>query len=165
MGIKESDLPGIGRKFEILTKENEKLTIIVHDDGRREVYHFDEDDHDEILSSITLEDNEARQIAAILGGMVYKPQALESIEVAFDDLIIEWFKVEPGSKAVGRTLGELDVRQNYGVTVIAIIKKDKQKLTNPGADAVVESHDRLVLSGERKELKTLETSLLSKGDG
>ncbi|KAB2492458.1 cation:proton antiporter regulatory subunit [Priestia endophytica] len=165
MGIKESDLPGIGRKFEILTKENEKLTIIVHDDGRREVYHFDEDDHDEMLSSITLEDNEARQIAAILGGMVYKPQALESIEVAFDDLIIEWFKVEPGSKAVGRTLGELDVRQNYGVTVIAIIKKDKQKLTNPGADAVVESHDRLVLSGERKELKTLETSLLSKGDG
>ncbi|MCY8234141.1 cation:proton antiporter regulatory subunit [Priestia filamentosa] len=165
MGIKESDLPGIGRKFEILTKENEKLTIIVHDDGRREVYHFDEADHDEILSSITLEDNEARQIAAILGGMVYKPQALESIEVAFDDLIIEWFKVEPGSKAVGRTLGELDVRQNYGVTVIAIIKKDKQKLTNPGADAVVESHDRLVLSGERKELKTLETSLLSKGDG
>ncbi|WP_019390538.1 cation:proton antiporter regulatory subunit [Priestia filamentosa] len=165
MGIKESDLPGIGRKFEILTKENEKLTIIVHDDGRREVYHFDEDDHDEMLSSITLEDNEARQIAAILGGMVYKPQALESIEVAFDDLIIEWFKVEPGSKAVGKTLGELDVRQNYGVTVIAIIKKDKQKLTNPGADAVVESHDRLVLSGERKELKTLETSLLSKGDG
>jgi TrkA domain protein len=155
MNIKESDLPGIGKKFEFLTKNQEKMTVIIHDDGRREIYRMDENDPDEIISCISLNDNEARQVAAILGGIVYKPQALESIEMAFNDLIIEWYKVEKLAKAVGRTLGELDVRQNFDVTVIAIIKKNQEKLLNPGADSIIEEGDTLVLSGERKSLKQL----------
>lgn len=72
MNIKESDLPGIGKKFEIEMRNHEKMTIVVHDDGRREIYRFDDEDPDEIVTNISLDDSEARQIAAILGGMVYK---------------------------------------------------------------------------------------------
>nr|MCX3330623.1 potassium:proton antiporter [Bacillus pacificus] len=117
----------------------------------------------ESISSISLRDSEARQIAAILGGMVYKPQALESIEMAFSDLIIEWFRVEKGAKSVGCTLGELDVRQNHDVTVIAIIKHNQEKFLNPGADSIIEENDTLVLSGERKHLKKLTHEFLSRG--
>ncbi|MCY8547803.1 cation:proton antiporter regulatory subunit, partial [Bacillus vallismortis] len=97
-------------------------------------------------------------------GMVYKPQTLESIEMAFSDLIIEWFKVEKGAKSIGRTLGELDIRQNCDVTVIAIIKHSQEKLLHPGADSVIEENDTLVLSGERKHLKKLIHDFLS-GEG
>ena len=92
MDIRESELPGIGCKFEIITKENEKFVIVIHDDGRRELYQFDED-HEETISNITFTDSEARKIGAILGGMTYEPKALEKIEMAFDGMIIEWFKV------------------------------------------------------------------------
>lgn len=58
------------------------------------MYHFQEDDHEKSISGILLNAEEARQIAAILGGMVYKPKALETVEVAIDELIIEWFKMK-----------------------------------------------------------------------
>lgn len=99
MNIRESELPGIGCKFEVITKGNEKMVIVIHDDGRREMYHFDAD-HEESISSVSLRDSEARQIAAILGGMVYRPQALDTIEMAFEGLSIEWFKVENNAPVV-----------------------------------------------------------------
>lgn len=110
MNIRESELPGIGYKFQIVTKGNEKMVIVIHDDGRREMYHFDSD-HEESISSISLRDSEARQIAAILGGMVYKPRALENVEMVFEGLAIEWFKVEKEAPAIGKTIGDLEIRK------------------------------------------------------
>lgn len=161
MNIRESELPGIGYKFEITTKSQDKLVIVIHDDGRREIYHFDADDYDEVLSSATFNDSEARQIAGILGGMTYKPKALETVDFAFDDVIIEWYKVEPHAPAVNKTIGELDIRNNFGVTVIAIKKKKTKKSHNPGPDTVIEVGDTLVITGERIQLKELINKLLS----
>ena len=161
MDIRESELPGIGCKFEITTKNKEKLVIVIHDDGRREIYHFNPDDHDEVVSTVTFDDAEARQMAAILGGMAYKPKAMETIDFAFDDLIIEWYQVEPGAPAVNKTIGELDIRNRYGVTVIAIKKKSTQKSVNPGPDTVIEPGDTLVITGERGQLKKLNETLLA----
>ncbi len=161
MNVRETELPGIGYKFEIITKNEDRLVIVVHDDGRREIYHFDSDDEDEIISSITLDDLEARQIAGILGGMAYKPKALEKVDFAFDDVIIEWYQVEPNAPAVNKTIGEIDIRSNFGVTVIAIKKKSTKKSHNPGPDTIIEVGDTLVFSGERNQIKKLIDSLLS----
>jgi TrkA domain protein len=160
MDIRERELPGIGCKFEIITKNKDKLVVVIHDDGRREIYHFDSDDHEEVISSVTFNDAEARQIAGILGGMSYKPKALETIEMAFDDLLIEWYQVEPNAPAVNKTIGEIDIRNNFGVTVIAI-KKKHEKSNNPGPETVIEAGDMLVISGERNQLKGLIKNLLS----
>ena len=162
MNIRESELPGIGYKFQIVTKGNEKMVIVIHDDGRREMYHFDAD-HDESISSISLRDSEARQIAAILGGMVYRPQALDTIEMAFEGLSIEWFKVENNAPVVQKTIGSLHVRKTYNVTIIAILKKNMKKFFNPGPDSIIEAGDMLVLSGARHEVKRIINELLSAG--
>ena len=162
MNIRESELPGIGCKFEVITKGNEKMVIVIHDDGRREMYHFDAN-HDESISSISLRDSEARQIAAILGGMVYRPQALDTIEMAFEGLSIEWFKVENHAPVLQKPIGGLHVRKTYNVTIIAILKKNMKKFFNPGPDSIIEAGDMLVLSGERHEVKRIINELLSSG--
>ncbi len=162
MNIRESELPGIGCKFEVITKGNEKMVIVIHDDGRREMYHFDAD-HEESISSVSLRDSEARQIAAILGGMVYRPQALDTIEMAFEGLSIEWFKVGNNAPVVQKTIGSLHVRNTYNVTIIAILKKNMKKFFNPGPDSIIEAGDMLVLSGERYEVKRIINELLSVG--
>ncbi|MEK3971872.1 cation:proton antiporter regulatory subunit [Bacillus sp. FSL M7-0558] len=161
MKVRETELPGTGHKAEMITRNNEKLAIITHDDGRREMYHFQEDDHEESISDILLNDEEARQIAAILGGMVYKPKALETVEVAIDKLMIEWFKIEKNAPAVQQTIGDLSVRQYDQVTVIAIVRKSYEKMLNPKPETVIEEGDTLVISGERQEIKNLILKKLS----
>ncbi|KFM98657.1 potassium transporter [Bacillus clarus] len=160
MNIRESELPGIGYKFQIITKGNEKMVIVIHDDGRREMYHFDSN-HEESISNISLRDSEARQIAAILGGMVYKPRALENIEMVFEGLAIEWFKVENEALAIGKTIGDLEIRKLYNVTILAIMKRNMKKQFNPGPDSVIDEGDMLVVSGEREEIKKIINELLS----
>ncbi|KOP64654.1 potassium:proton antiporter [Bacillus sp. FJAT-18019] len=158
--IRESDLPGIGKKFLIQARSGDKLVIVIHDDGRRELYHFEDDDPEETISQITLEDDEARQIAGIIGGMTYKPKALETIEVALDDLIIEWARIEPHYQCVGKSIAGLGVRQRTGVNVLAIVNRNEQKI-NPGPDDILTAGSTLVLAGERKQIKQLKELLIN----
>ena len=163
-GIRESDLPGIGRKFQVETRSGDKLVVVVHDDGRRELFHFHHDDPDESISMITLDDTEARQVAGIIGGMAYKPQALESVEVALDDLVIEWYKVDPASRCVGKTIGELQIRKRTGATIIAVVDKDHRQQVNPGPEYVLKADATLVVTGERHQVKACK-QMISGGGG
>ncbi|GIP36910.1 potassium transporter [Paenibacillus sp. J31TS4] len=159
--IRETDLPGIGRKYQMDTRAGDKLVVVIHDDGRREIYHFDENDPDEPISQVTLEDEEARQIAGILGGMTYKPKALETIEVSLDELVIEWCRVEPHSHAANRTIEELQIRQKSGATILALVEKNRQTI-NPGPHDRLVPHMTLVVAGERKQIRQLK-ELLANG--
>ncbi|MDO7786078.1 cation:proton antiporter regulatory subunit [Desulforamulus aquiferis] len=151
--IRESDLPGIGRKFQIEARSGDKLVVIVHDDGRREIYHYDNEDPDESISMVTLDDTEARRVAGIIGGMAYIPKALEAVDVEFDEMVIEWYKVEPDYKAIGVSIGDLHVRKSTGATIIAMVKKNQERLINPGPDQKVKEGYILVLLGEREQVK------------
>lgn len=151
--VRESDLIGIGKKFQIETSAGDKMVVVIHDDGRRELYRFDEEEN-ESQCVMTLSDEEARQVAGIIGGLSYKPKALETIEVALDDLIIEWYKVEGSGKSINKTIGELEIRQRTGATIIAgIIEGDT--VINPGPDYMIRPGITLVVAGKRNHIRLL----------
>ncbi len=70
--VRETRLPGVGTKFTLRTTRGEKVSSVVHLDGMREIYHWS--DADEEPHVLTLNDEEARQLGAIIGGVVYRPQ-------------------------------------------------------------------------------------------
>ncbi|OPY57919.1 MAG: K(+)/H(+) antiporter subunit KhtT [Pelotomaculum sp. PtaU1.Bin035] len=151
--IRESDLPGIGRKFQVNTRSGDKLVIVVHDDGRREMYHFDNDDLEDSISMVTLNDAEARSVGGILGGMSYMPKALESVDMAFDEMVIEWYKLEPAIKSIGLTIGDLGIRKRTGATIIAIVRRDHSKVINPGPEQMLNEGATIIILGEREQVK------------
>ncbi|HJY31084.1 MAG TPA: hypothetical protein VJ306_23815, partial [Pyrinomonadaceae bacterium] len=75
MSISETFLPGVGRKFQVETTSGDRLVIVIHDDGTRELYHFTRRNLDRPSSVLLLTDGEARQIAGIVGGLTYVPRS------------------------------------------------------------------------------------------
>lgn len=162
MDIRESELPGIGKKYNLRARSGDNLVIIVHNDERRELFHLDPDNPDESLSMITLDDDEARSAASIIAGMTYKPKYVDNQEVQLDDLLIEWVRLEPHSRCIGKQIGELDIRGATGATILAAVggkDKQKQKRINPGPEYVLAAGITLVVAGERAQLKALKQML------
>src|ERR1044072_7101181 len=98
----------------------DRLVIVIHDDGTREIYHFTRSNMDRPASVLRLADGEARQIAGIVGGLTYVPRSLPMAEVILGDLVLEWFSIEPGSACIGRSIRELQIRTRTGASIVSI---------------------------------------------
>lgn len=155
--VRESDLIGIGKKYQIETEAGDNMVVVIHDDGRRELYRFDQEES-ESKCVMTLSDEESRQVAGIIGGLSYKPKALETIEVALDDLTIEWIKVSNTSPSLGKSIGELEVRKRTGASIIAAIKEG-DSIINPGPDYVMAADTTMVVAGKRNHIKLIKEIL------
>lgn len=147
--ISESNLPGVGRKFQIETMSGDRLTVVIHDDGKRELYTFSRKNLDRPASVLALTDGEARQIAGIVGGLTYVPKALPSTEVVLENLVLEWFTLPAGAAAVGKTIRELAARTRTGASIVSIIEANRMTRTNPEADTQLNEGATLILAGDR----------------
>ena len=159
--IRETSLPGVGRKFQVETTSGDRLVIVIHDDGTRELYHFTRKDPDRVASVIRLADSEARQIAGIIGGLTYVPKALPSAEIVLDDLLLEWYTIEPKSVCIGKSIRDLQVRTATGASIVSIIEPDRIKRINPEADTILNEGATLILAGDRGTIKNLKRLLVT----
>lgn len=157
--ISESNLPGVGRKFQVETISGDRLIIVIHDDGRRELYHYNRKNLERADSVLTLTDGESRQIAGIVGGLFYVPKALAPTELVLDDLVLEWFEIEPAAASIGKTIRELQARTVTGASIVSIIDKNNVKHINPEADTMIREGATLIIAGDRKSIGTLKDLL------
>lgn len=162
--ISESNLPGVGRKFQVETLSGDRLTIVIHDDGKRELYHFERKNLNRPASVLTLSDGEARQIAGIVGGLTYVPKALPTSEVVIEDLVLEWFTVPLGSVCIGKTIRDLQVRTRTGASIVSLIEPNRASRTNPEADTMLNEGATLILAGDRRSITRLKELLVSGKD-
>lgn len=159
--IREAFLPGVGHKFQVEVTSGDRIVIIIHDDGTRELYHFTRKDPDRVASVVTLADSEARQIAGIIGGLTYVPKSLPSAEMVIDDLLLEWYTIPGGSACIGRTIRDLQVRSATGASIVSIIEPDRVKRLNPEADTLLNEGATLILAGDRRTIAALKQLLVN----
>lgn len=158
--VSESNLPGVGRKFLIETISGDRLIVVIHDDGLREIYHFNKKNLDKPSSVLTVTDGEARQIAGIIGGLSYVPKALPTSEVVLDGLVLEWFVIEKGAISIGKTIAQLEARTRSGASIVSIIEASQQKSVNPGPDTVINEGATFILAGDRRNINKLKQLLV-----
>jgi voltage-gated potassium channel len=98
---------------------------------------------------------------------VLRPAVVDFLELATRtehlDLQIEETQVAAGSKLADTTLLSSRVRQDLGVIIVAIKKKQGHMLYNPPGDALIQAGDTLIALGHRQQLDQLEAMAGSGG--
>lgn len=151
MQIKESDLPGVGKKFAIFTDAGDRLSIIIHNTGHREIYNFKKGE-DFPFHAIRLEDDEARKLGALLSGAYFQPTVIESMDMVLESLSIEWVKVGEVSALAHHSIKDLQIRERTGASITAILR-DGQAIPNPQPDHEILPGDTLMVVGTREQVQ------------
>src|SRR4029453_17014449 len=121
--LREARLAGRGCESGFRLDAGGRISLILHNDGKRELYWFRRADDDEPSAVITLDDDEARQLGAVLRGAQQRPKIVEDLEMALGELSIEWVAVPDTSPLIGKTLAEAALRAKTGITIIAILRE------------------------------------------
>jgi voltage-gated potassium channel len=100
--------------------------------------------------------------------MLTRPHVQRFLDLAFSsladeklDLQIEEMEVGATSPLCGARLGDTDIRERMGVIVLAIRHKSGQLEFNPGSDAGISPGDFVIVMGDSKKLKELETLVVA----
>jgi TrkA domain protein len=161
--LRETRLPGIGVKYGLRLDDGGRIALIQHNDGTRELYWFRRPDDEEPRAVIRLDDDEARQLGAVLGGAYERPKIVEDLEMALGELMIEWVGVPDTSPLIGKTLAEAALRAKTGITIIAILR-DPEPVSGAQPDDVIKQGDTLVTVGKAGQYGAFHR-LLEQGDG
>ncbi|HEX5271612.1 MAG TPA: potassium channel protein [Gemmataceae bacterium] len=91
---------------------------------------------------------------------VLRPTVVDFIDLATRtehfDLQIEETRLAAGSALVGHTLKDNQLRERFGVIVVAIKKESGHMVYNPPGDARLEGGDILIALGQRRQLDELD---------
>ena len=154
MRVYESEIPGVGRKFELELSGDRSVVVVVHHDGRCELFHREGPDADG-AKILDLTDEQANKLGSILEGAYFETVDVDSLSVPLGEAILEWVEIGPSSPVAGQTLAESDIRQATGTSIIAI-QRGEETIANPPAATDLEPGDLLVAVGTREEQAALD---------
>ena len=142
--IQQTRLPGVGVRYDFVTGAGERIGVLVHRTGRREILLYDTEDPDSCRAVVRLDAPEASTLAELLGTSQVSEQlaAMQQIE----GLAIDWLSVAKSSACVGRSLRDSALRELTGVSIVAVVRGD-ETIPAPGPEFVLEPGDSVVAVG------------------
>jgi voltage-gated potassium channel len=106
------------------------------------------------------------QIGAVqMAQTAIRPAVVDFVELATSsenlELAMEEITVAAGSALVDRSILDANLRQRFGVIVVAIQRQDRHMDFNPEPDTAIRAGDKLVVLGRPHSLKRLEAEAAS----
>ena len=155
--IAETPLPGVGVRYEFTTAAGDRVGVLVHRSGRRELVVYDRNDADRSTTVIHLSQDDTRTLGEILGTS-HVSTTVAAVQQQLEGVAIEWLTVAPGSPFVGATIADGQFRTKTGASVVAVIRGDIT-IPAPGPEHRFEGGDIAVAVGTDRGLEELRTLL------
>ena len=150
--VTETQLPGVGVRHEFTTAAGERLAVLSHRTGRREIAVYDRADPDACSTVLHLNEDDTRTLADLLGGNPVS-EAVSAVH-QLEGVAIDWIRVPASSTQAGATIGDGRLRTRTGTSVVAVVRGDTT-IPAPGPEVVLDAGDVVVAAGTPDGLRTL----------
>lgn len=156
--VSETPLPGVGVRHEFVTGSGERVAVLTHRTGRREVAIYDRADPDACTTVLHLSQDDTRTLAELLGASPVS----EAVSAAqrLEGLAIDWLTVPAGSRVVAATIAQGAFRTRTGASIVAVIR-DGTTHPAPEPDFAFAAGDVVVAVGTTENLALLRNLLVT----
>jgi len=158
--VQETALPGVGVRYEFSSSNGDRVAVVHHRSGRRELLVFEQDDPDCVLRSVDLDEADSRTLAEMLGSSKVA-EHLARLQQSVEGLAIDWLPIVEASPFAGGTIGDTEARSRTGVSIVAVLRGERA-VAAPGPDEQLLSGDTLVVVGTAGGIDQL-TQILRSG--
>lgn len=156
--IEETRLPGVGVRFDFVSEQGQRVGVVHHRGGRREIFIATADDPDTAEMVLDLNDDDARTLVDVLGvsPVIEEISKLQQVE----GLAIDWLPIHPSSPYSGKTIGDARIRTRTGASVVAVIRGD-DPFPAPGPEFVFAPNDLVVVVGTAHGIEAVKSILVA----
>lgn len=151
--VYETKLPGVGVRHDFTTESGDRVGVIVHRTGRREIVVYSGDDPDACSPMLDMSANDTRVFGELLGASQVV-EAVGAVQHEIDGLAIEWVHVPPTSHAVGTSIEAGQFRTRTGASIVAVVRGD-ETIPAPTPDFEFAAGDTAVAVGTTEGLEAL----------
>lgn len=142
--VTETQLPGVGVRHEFTTAAGERLAVISHRTGRREISVYDRADPDACSTVLHLNLDDTRTLAELLGASSVS-EAVGAVQ-RVEGVALDWILIPTDAPQTSATIGERRLRTRTGASVVAVVRKGTT-LPAPGPEVRLEPGDVVVAVG------------------
>jgi TrkA domain protein len=119
--VSETQLPGVGVRHEFTTGAGERIAVVTHRTGRREIAVYDSRDPDASRAVLHFSQADARTLAELLGASPLS-ETVAAVQQELEGLAIDWVTIAANSPVAGATIAEGAFRTRTGVSIVAVVR-------------------------------------------
>jgi TrkA domain protein len=159
MELERTALPGLGVSYAFVTAEGQRVGVVAHVSGRRDLISYDPEDHERVRHTVVLNETEARTVAQLLHLPVFVDQVTE-LARGLDGVEAVRIPIVAGSPYCGRRLADTRARTRTGASIVAVVR-DGRAIPSPTPGFEFRNGDGVVAVGDGAATAALRELLIN----
>ena len=151
--IHQTRLPGVGVRFDFVTRGGERIGVIAHHSGRRELMICGADDPDTCRDVVRLEEDDVRALAEVLG-VSPVTEEVDAMRLELQGLSIDWVPVTASSSCATCSVHDVEHHDETAASIVAVMREGKT-IAAPPSDFVLAPGDTAVVMGTPEGVRAL----------